>query len=222
MLVLLLESNARGLKRALEKKGFQVDIAADGAEADRKTRDDEPAIVVLEREMLNGEGLLLVKKWRAAGVKAHVLIVTANGGLQAKLDAFSFGADDCVTKPYELDELLARLGTSGRSTSALHAPVLQIFDLEIDLSVQKVKRGGKPIRLTPREFDLLQFLIAHRGKPVSRTMIWEHLYDGRPESRSNVVDVYIRYLRKKLDSGFEPALILTCWGKGYMLRGADA
>jgi DNA-binding response OmpR family regulator len=98
---------------------------------------------------------------------------------------------------------------------------LRIHDQEIDTAARTIKRGGKTIHLTPREFALLEFLAFHRGKVVSRSMIWEHLYDEQDENTSNVVDVYIRYLRNKIDKGFEPSLILTRWGEGYLLRGED-
>ena len=109
-----------------------------------------------------------------------------------------------------------------REMTEVKDPVLQILDLEIDTSARTVKRAGQSIHLTPREYALLEFLAFHRGKVVTRTMIWEHLYDEHDESTSNVVDVYIRYLRNKIDKGFDPPLILTRWGEGYILRGEDA
>jgi DNA-binding response OmpR family regulator len=100
-------------------------------------------------------------------------------------------------------------------------PVLRLFDLEIDTAAHTVKRAGQAVHLTPREYSLLEFLAFHKGEVVTRTMIWEHLYDEHDESTSNVVDVYIRYLRNKIDKGFELPLILTRWGEGYMLRAED-
>jgi DNA-binding response OmpR family regulator len=100
--------------------------------------------------------------------------------------------------------------------------VLRVHDLEIDTASRTVKRGGQAIHLTPREYALLQFLAFHRGRVVTRSMIWEHLYDEQDENTSNVVDVYIRYLRNKIDKGFDPPLILTRWGEGYLLRGEEA
>ena len=99
--------------------------------------------------------------------------------------------------------------------------MLRCYDLEIDTAARTVRRSGQAIHLTPREYALLEFLAFHRGKVVTRSMIWEHLYDEQDESTSNVVDVYIRYLRNKIDKGFEPSLIQTRWGEGYMLRGDD-
>jgi DNA-binding response OmpR family regulator len=220
MIVLLLETNSRALQRALEQEGFKVDVAKDATDADQRICAADYGVVVLERELLNGGGVDLLKKWRNIGVKAHVVMLTANANLQDKLDVLSVGADDYVTKPYAVEELTTRLRTIGKRDAKPKHEVVAIYDLQIDASARIVRRGGRTIHLTPREFELLMYLAAHRGQAVSRSMIWEHLYQDSAESRSNVVDVYIRYLRKKIDTGFEPPLILTCWGKGYMLRGA--
>jgi DNA-binding response OmpR family regulator len=138
-----------------------------------------------------------------------------------KVVGLDFGADDYLTKPFQLEELMARLRALLRRSHQVKDPMLRVFDLEIDTAARTVKRAGQTIHLTPREFALLQFLAFHRGKVVTRTMIWEHLYDEYDENTSNVVDVYIRYLRTKIDKGFDPPLILTRWGEGYMLRGPD-
>jgi DNA-binding response OmpR family regulator len=220
MVVLLLESNPKPLQRALEKKGLRVEVAASVASADRAVRSTHPDVIVIEQDLLTGDGLALVRRWRNAGIKAHVLVLGTRGNLQNKLDAFSQGADDLVIKPYAIDELADRLSAVGQHTEPTDGAVVFVGALEINSSTRTVKRHGKRIDLTPREFDLLEYLAANRGKTVSRSMIRDHLYEGRVGGRSNVVDVYIRYLRKKIDTGFEPALILTCRGEGYMLRGS--
>ncbi len=120
-----------------------------------------------------------------------------------------------------MEELFARLRALIRRGHQVKDPVLRVHDLEIDTAGRNVKRAGQTIHLTPREFALLEFLAFHRGKVVSRTMIWNHLYDEQDENTSNVVDVYIRYLRNKIDKGFDPPLIQTRWGEGYLLRGDD-
>ncbi len=224
MRVLLVEDHkplVRALRQGLEEEGLAVDVAFDGEEADFKARSSEYDAIVLDIMLPKKDGLTLLKEWRQAGLKAHVLMLTARGTLDDKVKGLDTGADDYLTKPFELEELLARLRALLRRGHQVKDPVLRVHDLEIDTATRTVKRAGQAIHLTPREYALLQFLAFHRGRVVSRTMIWEHLYDEHDENTSNVVDVYIRYLRNKIDKGFEPPLILTRWGEGYMLRGED-
>jgi DNA-binding response OmpR family regulator len=222
--VLLVEDHkplVRALRQGLEEEGLAVDVAYDGEEADFKARTAQYDAVILDIMLPKKDGLTLLKEWRQAGLKAHVLMLTARGTLDDKVRGLDTGADDYLTKPFELEELLARLRALLRRGHDVKDPVIRIRDLEIDTATRTVKRAGQAIHLTPREYALLQFLAFHRGRVVSRTMIWEHLYDEHDENTSNVVDVYIRYLRNKIDKGFEPQLILTRWGEGYMLLGDD-
>jgi len=222
--VLLVEDHkplSRSLKRGLEEEGFAVDLAEDGEEADYKARSADYDVIVLDLMLPKKDGLTLLKGWRKNGIKTHVLVLTAKDSLDDKVTGLDIGADDYLTKPFQLAELMARLRALIRRTHQAKDPVLRVHDLEIDTAARIVKRAGQTIHLTPREFALLQFLAYHRGKVVSRTMIWEHLYDEYDENTSNVVDVYIRYLRTKIDKGFDLPLILTRWGEGYLLRGED-
>jgi DNA-binding response OmpR family regulator len=222
--VLLVEDHkplVRALRQGLEEEGLAVDVAMDGEEADFKARSAQYDAIVLDIMLPKKDGLTLLKGWRQAGLKTHVLMLTARGSLDDKVRGLDTGADDYLTKPFELEELLARLRALIRRGHEVKDPVIRVHDLEIDTATRSVKRAGQAIHLTPREYALLQFLAFHRGRVVSRTMIWEHLYDEHDENTSNVVDVYIRYLRNKIDKGFEPPLILTRWGEGYMLRGED-
>jgi DNA-binding response OmpR family regulator len=220
--VLLIEDHkqmARALKRGLEEEGFAVDVAEDGEEGDYKAKTANYDVIILDLMLPKEDGLSLLKKWRKGGLSTHILILTAKGSMEDKVQGLDLGADDYLTKPFQLEELMARLRALIRRGHQVKDPILRVYDLEIDTAARTVKRGGQAIHLTPREYALLQFLAFHRGKVVTRSMIWEHLYDEHDENTSNVVDVYIRYLRSKIDKSFEPPLILTRWGEGYMLRG---
>jgi DNA-binding response OmpR family regulator len=225
MKVLLVEDHkplARALKQGLEEEGFAVDLAADGEEGHYKATTSSYDTIILDLMLPKVDGLTLLQNWRKSGLTTHVLVLTAKGNLEDKVKGLDLGADDYLTKPFEVDELLARVRALVRRGHQIKDPVIRVHDLELDTAARTVKRGGKWIHLTPREYALLEFLAFHQGKVVTRPMIWEHLYDEEDENTSNVVDVYIRYLRNKVDKGFDPPLIMTRWGEGYMLRGPDA
>jgi len=221
MRVLLIENRLQPLRRALERKGFEVETAKDGKEADRMARAESFDVIVLDLETVSDAGVPLVKRWRSDGILSRIVVLTNLDGINGKIEVLSVGADDCIAKPIDVDDLSTRLQTlTPVSGAAGRSKAIVIFDLQIDTTERTVERAGLAIRLTPREFDLLHFLAQHRGKPVSRAKIRDHVYPAQ-KSRSNVVDVYVRYLRKKIDNGFDFPIILTCWGKGYMLRGED-
>jgi DNA-binding response OmpR family regulator len=223
--VLLVEDHkplVRALKQGLEEEGFAVDVAYDGEEGAYKAQTANYDVIVLDLMLPKEDGLSLLQRWRRAGLQSHVLVLTARGGIEDKVKGLDLGADDYLAKPFELKELLARMRALVRRGHQVKDPILRVHDLEIDTASRTVKRAGKAIHLTPREYALLEFLAYHRGKVVTRSMIWEHLYDEHDENTSNVVDVYIRYLRNKIDKEFDSQLILTRWGEGYMLRGEDA
>ena len=224
MRILLIEDQIpliKALRQGLEEEGFAVDTATDGEEGDAKARTTPYDVIVLDIQLPKVDGLTLLKRWRAGGINTHVLMLTARGTTEDKIAGLNSGADDYLTKPFELDELLARLRALIRRGHQKKDPFIRVHDLTIDTAARSVSRGSKKISLTPREYALLEFLAFHAGTVVTRTMIWEHLYDEYDENTSNVVDVYIRYLRNKIDKGFENALIMTKWGEGYMLRGPD-
>jgi len=223
--VLLIEDSApivRAVRQGLEEEGFAVDVAIDGEEGDVKARTTSYDVIILDIMLPKVDGLTLLKRWRAAGLTTHVLMLTAMGSTHDKVTGLDTGADDYLSKAnFEFSELLARVRALVRRGHQQKDPILRCYDLEIDTAAHTVRRAGHAIHLTPREYALLEFLAFHRGKVVTRSMIWEHLYDEYDENTSNVVDVYIRYLRNKIDKNFEPQLILTRWGEGYMLRGDD-
>jgi DNA-binding response OmpR family regulator len=223
--VLLVEDQPQFLKavrQGLEEEGFAVDVATDGEEADVKCRTTSYDVVVLDVMLPKVDGLTLLKRWRAAGLNTHVLMLTAKSTTNDKVSGLDTGADDYMSKAnFDMEEFFARVRALVRRGHQQKDPVLRCYDLEIDTAARTVRRASQVIHLTPREYALLEFLAYHRGKVVTRSMIWEHLYDEYDENTSNVVDVYIRYLRNKVDKGFDPPLILTRWGEGYMLRAED-
>jgi DNA-binding response OmpR family regulator len=222
MRVLLVEDQlpiVRAVRQGLEEEGFAVDTATDGEEADVKARTTPYDVIVLDVMLPKIDGLTLLKKWRRTGVTSHILMLTAKGAVGDKVGGLDGGADDYLTKPFEMDELLARVRALVRRGHKRKDPVIRVRDLTIDTAARTVSRGGKTIDLTPREYALLEFLAFHAGQVVPHETIWEHLYDEFDDPNSNLIAVYIRYLRKKIDHGFDPPLILSKWGVGYLLRG---
>jgi DNA-binding response OmpR family regulator len=223
--ILLVEDQlqmARMLRQGFEEEGFAVDTATDGEEADVKARTTPYDVILLDVMLPKVDGLTLLKRWREAGITTHILMLTAKGDTPDKVYGLDSGADDYLSKAnLSFDELLARVRALVRRGHQKKDPVIRVHDLTLDTAARSVTRGAKKIPLTPREYALLEFLAFHAGSVVTRTMIWDHLYDEYDENTSNVVDVYIRYLRNKVDKGHEVPLILTKWGEGYMLRGND-
>jgi DNA-binding response OmpR family regulator len=224
MRILLIEDNkplVRALRQGLEEEGFAVDVARDGEEGDFKAQTAEYDAIILDLMLPKVDGLTLLSQWREKGLATHVLILSARGAVQDKVKGLDLGADDYLPKPFELEELFARLRALLRRGHHVKNPVIKFHDLEINTVTRIVRRGGRYINLTRREYTLLEFLAYHRGRVVTRTMIRTRLYDQQAENTSNVVDVYIRYLRNKIDKDFYPPLIITRWGEGYMLRCDD-
>jgi DNA-binding response OmpR family regulator len=215
-------SKARGLGHTLTQNGFVVDALADPTAGDYQARGGDYDVILLDLKTLQDNPLNLVACWRQAGLSACVLVLLPpRAEAREGVAALNLGADDYLIRPFRMEELLARLRALVRRRYESKDPVIRIYDLEINTAKRIVRRAGQTIRLTPREYALLQFLAFHRGKVVTRTMITNALYDPDGERLSNVVDVYIRYLRTKIDNGFEPPLILTRRGQGYILRGDE-
>jgi DNA-binding response OmpR family regulator len=207
----------------LQAAGLTAQTASRIREADHKVRNGSFAVVILDHASLAEKSLVLLRQWREVGLTAHVLVLLGDSaGLSERVRVLDLGADDVLVEPFHLEELVARLRALARRDARIAGGLRRVHDLEIDPERRLVRRGGKVINLTPRELDLLQFLADHQGKIVSRSMILEHLYHSNGVSRSNVVEVYIRFLRRKIDRGFDPPLILTRWGQGYSLRGEES
>jgi two-component system copper resistance phosphate regulon response regulator CusR len=223
MRILLAEDELRiraFLSRGLREEGFTVEEAADGAAAERALAEANPELVVLDWMLPGVSGLAVLQRMRAAGDMTPVIMVTARDAVADRTLALNAGADDYVVKPFAFEELLARIRAVLRRSSGRPSPVLQYQDLALDPSTRRVTRAGQEIRLTAREFALLQFLLEHKGEVVSRTRIVEAVWEHDFETFSNVVEVYVRYLRAKVDEPFGQRLIQTVRGVGYALRTA--
>ncbi len=223
MRVLLAEDQpkvAAHLARGLREAGYAVDVARDGDEALWLAGNHPYDAMVLDVMMPGKDGITVVRHLRKDGVNTPTIMASAKGEVQDRIHGLDAGADDYLVKPFSLAELLARLrAVLRRQRPELH-DVLRIADLEIDLRARKVRRGERSIELTNREFALLDFLAISSPAPVPKTAIVERVWDQHFDSGTNVVNVYIRYLRAKLEQGGEPQLIHTVRGVGFALRAA--
>lgn len=205
----------------LRDAGFAVDFLQVGRAGKWKIAQVDYDVIVLDLTAPELGGPSVLRRWRRAGVAAQVLALTADNP-RDKVRCLDMGADDCLAKPFVVEELLARLRALRRRQAGPKNTTLRVADLELDRATHTAKRSGQLVKLTPREFALLELLMRNCGRVVSRTVIWQHLYGERSGYKSNVIDVYIRYLRNKIDRGFDRPLILTRRGEGYLLRGDDA
>jgi DNA-binding response OmpR family regulator len=205
------------VKRGLEEDGFAVDAAADGEEGEWYARANAYDAIVLDLMLPKRDGLTVLANLRAAGCAAHVLVLTARDAVEDRVDGLERGADDYLCKPFAFAELLARVRALVRRTHQVKDPLVKLADLEVDTARKRVRRAGEAIELTSREYALLEFLALRAGQVVSRTDIWEHVYDFEAENSSNVVDVYIGYLRRKIERDGQEKLIHTRRGQGYVL-----
>jgi DNA-binding response OmpR family regulator len=208
------------LTKGLREVGFAVDSTGEGPEGLWYARGNEYDVIILDLMLPGLDGLSILKTLRAEGRQTHVLILTAKDTLDDRVTGLDLGADDYLVKPFAFQELLARIRALIRRSYRTKNPLIEVQDLRIDLAVQRVWRGPEEIVLTPREYALLEYLAMRAGQVVSRIDIWEHVYEFKSSASSNVVDVYIGYLRKKIDRPDRPSLIHTIRGRGYTL-GAE-
>jgi DNA-binding response OmpR family regulator len=209
----LRESLAQGLREA----GYAVDEAADGQTALWHARSGEHDIIILDIMLPKIDGLSVLRELREQRSPSLILLLTAKDTAQDKINGLELGADDYLVKPFVFAELLARVKALIRRKYQSKSTILKIADLEVDTTGRSVRRGGKAIDLSSREYALLEYLAHNAGKVVSRTDIWQHVYDFNASIESNVVDVYIGLLRKKIERSGKPRLIHTRRGQGYLL-----
>ena len=207
------------LRRALELEGYVVELAEDGQEAlDRLEAEPEPDAVVLDVLMPVLDGLEVCTRLRRAGSRLPVLMLTARAEVENRVEGLDAGADDYVTKPFALEELLARLRALLRRTTNGSGGPLRFEDLELDPKTREVRRGGDPIELTRTEFALLELFLLNPRQVLTRSLIFERVWGYDFGASSNSLDVYIGYLRRKTEAGGKPRLIQTVRGVGYALR----
>jgi DNA-binding response OmpR family regulator len=227
MRVLLIEDYeplARSLAQGLREAGYAVDATGNGEEGLGLAQTNPYDALVLDLMVPKVDGLTILRQLRAGGSNAGVLIITARDQVPDRVGGLDLGADDYLVKPFAFDELLARLRAVIRRRYQAASNLVRVGDLELDAGARTVKRAGRPVALSAREFALLEYLALRCGQVVTRTEIWEHVYDFAAEPSSNVVDVYVGYLRRKLGDGEGGSvrLIHTHRGLGYSLEAPGA
>jgi DNA-binding response OmpR family regulator len=206
------------VKRGLEEQRWGVDLVTDGEEGESRAAAEQYDLVVLDMRLPGRSGMEVLRAIRARGFERPVLVLTAQDAVDAKVEAFRAGADDYVTKPFAFEELLARVEALSRRTPTISAPVLKVADLSLDKNTRTVTRDGEAIELTPKEYTVLEYLMRHAGRVMSRTLITEYAWGYHFDPGTNIVDVVINHLRKKIDSTRTVKLIHTVRGVGYVVR----
>ena len=206
------------IKRGLEEHRWGVDLVTDGIEGERRAASDSYDLVILDMRLPGKAGMDVLRSLRDRGFQRPVLVLTAQDAVDAKVTTLRAGADDYVTKPFAFEELLARVEALSRRPRSIASPVLRLADLELDQQTREVRRAGQPVELTPKEFAVLEYLMRQPGVVRSRTLITEYAWGYHFDPGTNIVDVVINHLRKKIDSKHEQKLIQTVRGVGYVVR----
>jgi two-component system response regulator MprA len=212
------EGILRVVRRTLTYEGYQVETALDGEKGLELSRDWRPDLIILDLMLPGMDGLEVTQRMRTAEGNTPILMLTAKDTVNDRVLGLDAGADDYMTKPFELEELLARVRALLRRTQLERAPVLTFNDLTLDTSTRLATRQGRPISLTAKEYDLLELFMRHPRQVMTREMIFDRVWGYDFGGESNVLDVYIRYLRQKLENEGETRLIHTVRGVGYVLR----
>jgi two-component system OmpR family response regulator len=206
------------IRRGLEESQYHADLVDDGLEALRLISGGSYDIVVLDLRLPGMGGLEVLRTIRDRGNTTPILVLTAQDAVGHKVEALRAGADDYVTKPFAFEEVLARVEALSRRPKQLSSPKLTVADLELDVGSREVHRAGRTIELTPKEYAVLEYLMRHPGRVMSRTLITEYAWDYHFDPGTNIVDVVINRLRKKVDSGSDKKLLHTVRGVGYVIR----
>ncbi len=221
MKVLVVEDEkkvARFLKLGLEAEDHQVDNAYDGEAGERMALSGQYDVIVLDIMLPKKNGIEVLRSIRSSGSATPVLILTAKGSLEDKVEGLDKGADDYLVKPFAFAEFIARVHSLGRRIGAKKSMTLKVADLELDTLTRKAKRGGKEIELTNREYALLEYFVRNVNRVLTRTVISEHIWEYNFDTGTNIVEVYVNKLRNKIDSDSEKKLIHTVRGAGYMMK----
>ena len=206
------------VKRGLEEHRCAVDLTTDGEEGERRASSEAYDLIVLDMRLPGKSGLDVLQSLRAKGFQRPVLVLTAQDAVDAKVATLRAGADDYVTKPFAFEELLARVEALARRPRSIASQVLRVGDLEIDQATRDVRRAGELIELTPKEYTVLEYLARHAGRVMSRTLITEYAWGYHFDPGTNIVDVVINHLRKKIDARHVRKLITTVRGVGYVVK----
>jgi len=206
------------VKRGLEEQLNQVDLVDDGADGLIRASQSEYDVIVLDLRLPGMSGIEVLRTLRDKGDTTPVLVLTAQDAVESKVQALRTGADDYVTKPFAFEELLARVEALSRRPKGMASATLEVADLEINTNLHEVRRSGILLDLTPKEYLVLEYLVRNSGRVMTRTLITEYAWDYHFDPGTNVVDVVINRLRKKVDQGFKPKLIHTVRGVGYILK----
>ena len=210
------------LVNALGESGHNVDASLDGAQGYERARSEDYDVLIVDRMLPSLDGLTVIERLRGAGRDTPVLIVSALGAVDDRVRGLRAGGDDYLVKPFAFAELLARVEALSRRPRGGARPMqLCVADLELDQLARTVHRAGQKIELKPREFQILEYLMGHAGHVVTRTMLLESVWDYHFDPETNVIDVHISRLRQKIDKGFDPVLLHTVRGAGYVLREPD-
>lgn len=205
------------IKKGLEEEGFAVDVAYDGEEGQYLAESETYDLIVLDIMLPKIDGLTLCRELRAKNINTPVLMLTAKSEVEDKVKGLDSGADDYMTKPFSFLELRSRVQALIRRSKNETSPTLKLDDLELDPIKHSVTRGGNQIKLTPKEFSVLELLMRHRDEVVTRTMVIEHVWDYNFEGMSNIIDVFVASLRRKIDKKSKLKLIHTIHGIGYKI-----